>query len=154
MTTESVSDLVPILQVAIGPVILISCAGLLLLSMTNRLGRVIDRARILAHERRGGGIGDRACIQPQIEVLIRRAGLIRCAIVLVGISVLFAALLIVALFVAALCNLKAAWLIAGLFIACMAALVGSIAAFLWDLQKGLHALKLELHDTADEAGSE
>ena len=42
-----VRDLIPILQVAIGPVILISGVGLLLLSMTNRLGRVIDRARLL-----------------------------------------------------------------------------------------------------------
>ena len=33
------------LQVAIGPVILISGVGLLLLTMTNRLGRAIDRAR-------------------------------------------------------------------------------------------------------------
>ena len=41
-------DLVPILQMAVGPVILISGVGLLLLSMTNRLGRVIDRSRLLA----------------------------------------------------------------------------------------------------------
>ena len=40
----SLSELVPILQIAIGPAILISGVGLLLLSMTNRLGRVIDRA--------------------------------------------------------------------------------------------------------------
>ena len=43
-----VQDLIPVLQVAIGPVILISGVGLLLLSMTNRFGRVIDRARSLA----------------------------------------------------------------------------------------------------------
>ena len=37
--------LIPILQVAIGPVILVSGVGLLLLSMTNRLGRIVDRRR-------------------------------------------------------------------------------------------------------------
>jgi hypothetical protein len=36
-----------VLQTAIGPVILISGVGLLLFSMTNRSGRVIDRARLL-----------------------------------------------------------------------------------------------------------
>ncbi len=41
------TDLVPILQMAIVPVILISGVGLLLLSMTNRLGRLIDRSRAL-----------------------------------------------------------------------------------------------------------
>jgi hypothetical protein len=40
-------DLFPDLQIAIAPVILISGVGLLLLSMTNRLGRTIDRARQL-----------------------------------------------------------------------------------------------------------
>ena len=47
-------DLIPLLPTAIGPVILISGVGLLLLSMTNRFGRIIDRSRILAHEMRSG----------------------------------------------------------------------------------------------------
>ena len=47
-------ELIPLLQTAIGPVILISGVGLLLLSMTNRFGRIIDRSRILAHEMRSG----------------------------------------------------------------------------------------------------
>ena len=45
-----ISQLLPTLQVAIGPVVLISGIGLLILSMTNRFGRVIDRGRILARE--------------------------------------------------------------------------------------------------------
>jgi hypothetical protein len=35
--------MIPVLQVAIGPVILISGVGLLLLTLTNRYGRTIDR---------------------------------------------------------------------------------------------------------------
>ena len=41
-------QIVPALQLSIGPVIVISGAGLVLLSMTNRYARVIDRARSLA----------------------------------------------------------------------------------------------------------
>jgi hypothetical protein len=41
-------ELVPTIQLAIGPVILVSGVGLLLLSMTNRFGRVIDRSRQLS----------------------------------------------------------------------------------------------------------
>jgi len=44
----TVIELIPVLQTAIGPVALISGIGLLILSMTNRLGRVIDRGRSLA----------------------------------------------------------------------------------------------------------
>jgi len=50
MPVSSVEELIPVLQTAIGPVILISGIGLLLLTMTNRLGRVIDRARGLSAE--------------------------------------------------------------------------------------------------------
>ena len=41
----SLEQIIPELRDAIGPVILISGVGLLLLTMTNRLGRAIDRAR-------------------------------------------------------------------------------------------------------------
>ena len=47
MLNTSFRELVPILQTAIGPMILISGLGLLFLTMTNRLGRVIDRSRSL-----------------------------------------------------------------------------------------------------------
>lgn len=49
----SLTQLIPTLQLAIGPVILISGVGLLLLSMTNRFGRIIDRARALNRDLRG-----------------------------------------------------------------------------------------------------
>ena len=39
MPPNSLNQMFPVLQVAIGPVILISGVGLLLLTMTNRLGR-------------------------------------------------------------------------------------------------------------------
>jgi hypothetical protein len=42
------------LQLAVSPVILISAYSLLLLSMTNRLGRAIDRARGLARDESPG----------------------------------------------------------------------------------------------------
>ena len=50
MSATTLHEIVPVLQVATGPVILISGIGLLLLTMTNRLGRTIDRARILCRE--------------------------------------------------------------------------------------------------------
>lgn len=40
---------IPILQVAVEPVILISGVSLLPAGMTNRLGRLVDRSRSLVH---------------------------------------------------------------------------------------------------------
>ena len=103
----SLGELVPILQIAIGPVILISGIGLLLLSMTNRFGRVTDRSRQLLLELRSAKDAQRKVILPQIDILSRRAALLRQAITLAIMSVLFAAVLVITLFLAAACGGKA-----------------------------------------------
>ena len=55
MNQLTLTQLVPILQLAIGPVILISGVGLLLLTLTNRFGRMLDRSRAIIHEVLKGG---------------------------------------------------------------------------------------------------
>jgi hypothetical protein len=42
------SSFLPIIQLAITPVILLSGVGALMLTLTNRMGRVVDRTRALA----------------------------------------------------------------------------------------------------------
>jgi hypothetical protein len=139
-------DLIPILQVAIGPVILVSGIGLLLLSMTNRFGRVIDRARQLARVISEPDVlpEDRDRALAQIEILTVRGRLVRLAITLAAVSLLLAAILVIALFVAALLRIEAATLLASLFIGCMATLIASIVLFIRDVNLSLAALKLEL----------
>jgi len=137
-------ELIPVLQVAIGPVILISGVGLLLLTLTNRYGRTIDRARQLMRELRELAGADRQRLEEQIEILYRRARLIRLSILLAGVSVLLASVLIIVLFLTALLKLEVGLLISLLFIACMVALSGSLVAFIRDMNLSLGALKLEL----------
>ena len=144
MQALSVAQLIPVLQTAIGPTILISGVGLLLLTMTNRLARAIDRARITARELSNVTEGDRVKGAEQIRVLWRRARLIRLAIALASTSALFAAMLIIVLFVTALLQVESAWLICTLFIICLACLVGSLIVFIHDINQGLAALRLEL----------
>jgi predicted MFS family arabinose efflux permease len=143
MSIPSLTELIPVLQMAIGPVILISGVGLLLLSMTNRLGRVIDRARLLYRELRTEGKVDRDRTRAQLQVLNRRAVLMRQAIILASISALLAALLIISLFLVALLHLDAGWLILLLFIGCLASLIGSLIVSIRDINQSLLALKLE-----------
>jgi len=144
MPTNLLAELVPILQIAIGPVILISGVGLLLLSMTNRFGRAIDRSRILSRELRENPNVDREQILAQIKILSKRADLIQRAITLASVSVLLAAILIIVLFLMALLQVNAAWLIIVLFIGCMVSLIGSIIAFIQDIHHALEALKLDI----------
>ncbi len=146
MASPSLNQLIPVLQVAIGPVILISGIGLLLLTLTNRFGRATDRSRQLAKELRGLPPEQRNRLKGQIVNLFRRAKLIRLSIIFAALSVLLAALLIIVLFLTALLKLEVGLLIATLFMACMVALICSLGAFLQDIQLSLVALQLELEN--------
>lgn len=137
------ADLIPVLQVSIAPVILISGVGLLLLSLANRFGRAVDRSRQLFREMGEAGEQDRRRLAGQVNVLFRRARLIQLSITLAASSILFAALLIITLFFTALMKLELAVLISVLFICCLASLIASLVAFIAEIRLSLQALKLE-----------
>ena len=145
------SDLISSLQLAIGPVILISGVGLLLLTMTNRLGRVIDRARDLTPHLDSATPDVREAYLAQLRILWRRARLERAAIALATLSVLFVALLIITMFVGTLNGLDVSQPIVGQFTACMLSLVFSLAFFLSDVNLTLRALDVELPAEARQA---
>ena len=143
MSTTSFTQLVPILQLAIGPVILISGVGLLLLTMTNRFGRVLDRSRSLNHET-AATPADAGALRGQIDILHRRAGILRLAVILGATTVLLVAVLILVLFVTALLELEAGWVIVAIFSLSQIALIGSMLAFIRDMNLSLAAVRLEL----------
>lgn len=154
MPLTSLEQIIPELRDAIGPVILISGVGLLLLTFTNRLGRAIDRARQLKAELPKRTESGRKHVLAQVEVIYRRAKMIRLSITLAAISALLAALLIITLFVMALFQWQHGVLVSALFIGCMVALIASLVAFIFDINLSLHALKLELEEGKESAGGD
>lgn len=144
MTNIFIDELIPVLQIAIGPVILISGVALLLLTMTNRLGRVVDRSRLLWRELRQVPDEHRDAINAQLRILTTRAHLLRLAITLASVSLLFAAVLIITLFLIVLLRFEGAWLIVVLFTACMLSLIGALIAFIKDVNQTLVAFKLDI----------
>jgi hypothetical protein len=146
-------DLIPILQVAIGPVILISGVGLLLLTMTNRFGRIIDRTRQLSHELRSAQSPEADRALAQLEILLTRARIVRGAITAASVSVLLAAVLIIVMFIGALFRLPSAVLVVGLFTSCLGSLIGSLVLFIREINLSLGALRLEVGNPWDRAAS-
>jgi hypothetical protein len=140
----SLPELIPVLQVAVGPVILISGVGLLLLSMTNRLGRVVDRARALGRELRTAEAADRPTLLAQLTILDRRSRLLNLAITLVSLSVLLAAVLVATLFALALAGIESGALVLVAFVGCLGTLIAGIAVFLRDVNLSLDALRHEI----------
>ena len=146
MPTLPLKDLLPVLQLAIGPVILISGVGLLLLTITNRLGRVVDRARHLARELAATPAGTVSSkLHLQITILNRRAGILRASCMMLALTVLSAALLILLLFLAELTRSEAGVLVVVIFCIGQLSLIGSVIAFMRDINMSLNALRLELN---------
>ena len=70
------------IELAVAPVFLLTGIGAILAVMTNRLGRVIDRARVLEERLEGASQKSLATLRADLAVLSRRAKLIGRAITL------------------------------------------------------------------------
>ncbi len=137
------NELIPVLQIAVGPAILISGDGLLLLTMTNRLGRVIDRSRQLVSIMKHAENEERNNGEAQLKILLHRGRLLRSAIFMAATSALLAALLIILVFLSVLMKWEIGWLLSIIFMGSMLGIIGSLVSFLRDVNVTLHALAIE-----------
>jgi hypothetical protein len=142
----SLHELIPILQIAVTPVILISGVGLIVLSMTNRFGRIADRSRQLLVELRSAHSAGREMLLLEITILSNRALALRLAIALATLSQLFASVLIIMLFIGVSLDWQTGFIVVIPFVCSMLSLIGALTAFLRDVNLSLAALRLELPD--------
>ena len=139
---DNIQSLIQVMQSAISPIVLISGVGLLLLSFTNRLGRVIDRARFLVKEVENGNQNE--IIPIQINILYKRGRILRTAITSIVITILVASLLILLLFLGYITNWNMKLLFISFFIIAIISLIISVMFFLADVTLTLKALKLQV----------
>ncbi|MBC8415999.1 MAG: DUF2721 domain-containing protein [Candidatus Cloacimonetes bacterium] len=140
---ENVQHLIQLLQSSISPIILISGVGLLLLSFTNRLGRVIDRSRFIVNELKDGKDDIKKI---QIPILYKRGRILRSAITSISFTILFASLMILLLFLGYFTHLNVEIVFISFFILAIMGLIISIILFMWDVAVSLKALKIQAGD--------
>ncbi len=87
-------NVVDALQVSLVPIVILSAAALISLSIQQRYGRVIDRIRIF-HEKLLADKKWEELIHEQLEILIKRGKLLRNAMFFLMLCILFALLTIV-----------------------------------------------------------
>lgn len=141
---ESLSSLLPIIQLAITPVILISGMGALMITLTNRMARIVDRTRELAEEIPDADSDERRHLEDQLHIMWARSLMMRRAVTCNGLSMLLACLLIVALFGAGMFDWNMKVVVLGLFAASILMLTASLVDFLRDIFVSLHALHLQV----------
>jgi len=141
----SVVQLIRILSASIAPVIVISGVGLLLLSMTNRYGRVIERARDFIKDLDATqDDARRKLLVEQIRMIYRRARILRLAIILSSTSIFFVAITVLSLFAEQVLGVSADYVSEPCFGLCLLALLGSLYYFIKDVTISLTALELEI----------
>lgn len=146
------STLLPIIQLSITPVILISGEGALMLTLTGRMGRIVDRTRSLAGQvRQLAAAGDvategseRQHLETQLEIMWRRSRLIRSAVTFAGLSMLVACGLVLLTFATAVLKQDLSLLMIIFFTGSILLLIAALTAFLRDIYVSLHALHLEV----------
>lgn len=141
-----VTDIARVIQLAVAPVFLLTAIGTILSALNNRLGRIIDRRRLLEDRTRKatteGGEADKGDVE-ELSLLARRIGLIYNAIVFAVASGLFICLLVATAFTAVFISIDLARVVAVLFILSMIALIGSLGLLLREV---FLAVKVGRHD--------
>lgn len=143
---QNIENLTQILRNCITPVAMISGVGLLLLTMTNRIGRAIDRARTLTKELRESKETQNKDMIFQIKILYKRANILRISIIWLVSSMFSSALVVVSIFFIHMLNAPLWTPSALLFALSLMAIVISLAFFIFDVILSLKALKIDLNE--------
>ncbi len=138
------TTILPLIQLSISPVILISGLGALVISMTTRMGRIVDRSRNLAGLVRQAKGDERAHIEHQLEIMFRRARLMRLAMSCIIASIFTSGTLILLLFFGQVLEIDVASVVLGAFMVSVLLMVAGLGAFIRDVFVSLQALNIEV----------
>lgn len=140
LQTENVAHLI---QLALGPVFLISGVGITLSMLTQRLSRIVDRARSLEDRREvTTEEGKLKLIDRDLRVILRRARYINSAIALCTTSALLTALVVTLLFAGEFTPMSVGGIIAIMFVASMVCLSTAFLMFLIEVRIATNTLRI------------
>ncbi len=137
-----IADIAHIIQLAVAPVFLLSGVGVTLTVLTNRLSRIVDRARVLEERLTAASENLKDGLHADLRTLARRARFINLAITLTTSCGLLVCLVIVILFVGYFLSLDLSKAIALLFIVAMLAFVVAFVCFLREIFLATTSLRI------------
>jgi len=130
------------IQLSVAPVFLLTAIGTTIAVLTSRLGRIVDRARILEERIASVPAQGEASIQTELATLSKRAKLINLAITLGTVCALLICIMIALMFIGVFLSLDLAVFVALLFVTAMLVFVGALLAFLREVFVAVKALRI------------
>jgi hypothetical protein len=141
-TAVAVPNVVHVIQLAVAPVFLLSGVGVILTVLTNRLARIIDRARLLEDRLHTEPTDRLAEMHAELSLLSHRAWMVNLALTLSTSCALLVCLVIALLFVGSALTIDLGTVISIMFVTAMAALVGGLSIFLREIYLGTANLRI------------
>ena len=135
-------NVVHVIQLAVAPVFLLSGVGVILTVLTNRLARIIDRARLLEDRLHSTPDDRHAEMHAEMAMLSHRAWMVNVALTLSTTCALLVCLVIALLFVGSMLKIGMETVISVMFVTAMVALVGSLTIFLREIYLGTANLRI------------
>jgi len=124
------TDISHVIQLAVAPVFLLTAIATLINSLNTRLGRIVDRRRVVQERLHTREPADVEEATTEIGNLHRRTRLIYFAIFCAVLSALLVCLVVAGAFLGALLGVDLARSVAALFIAAMMAMIAALGLFL------------------------
>ena len=144
MNPDNVTDVARLIQLAVAPVFLLTAVGTIIGVLSTRLGRVVDRSRLLEDRLRQLPPEGQKGVRWELDLLSRRVRLVYAAMVLSVICALFVGLLIAVAFVDAFINVDLSRFIGLLFIGAMLAFIVSLLVFLREIFLAVTAARSQM----------
>jgi hypothetical protein len=143
------SNISSVIQLAVAPVFLLASIAGTLNVLSLRMGRIIDRGRVLNDKQCPEESPEAGEVDTEQRLLARRAGLINRAMSLCSLSSLFVCLVIVVLFLDAVFNLGQEGVIALLFVLALLSLISALLIFLREIGLSLRAFRFGPYKVSD-----
>ena len=131
VTTARVEGLARAIHLSVAPVFLLAGISGLLNVLTNRLNRIIDRARRL--QEGASRNSNRDCLL-ELQIQKKRIRLVMKAIEFATVTILLVALVVAIVFVSAVAAIDLALIVVPLFVLAMACLMVAVVLFLREVQ--------------------
>jgi len=128
-----VPEIAGVIQLAVAPVFMLTAVGAIITALNMRLGRAVDRRRILEQELPAMLDDEIGSARDELATIARRIRFVYLAIVAAVVAGLFICLLIVSAFVGAFVRADLSYTIGAMFVFAMLALVACLLFFLREI---------------------
>jgi hypothetical protein len=141
----TIADIARVIQLATAPVFLLTGIGALINVLNTRLGRSIDRGRIVARHIHDAGEDADAGMKAELALISMRVKLMYRAIIFATFSALLNCIIIAELFISAVASFHVSTTVAVLFVAAMLALIIALLLFVREVFFATRALRIGPH---------